>query len=65
MTARAFESLILYRTALLLLFQDLVNHLRLYSHSAIYSSSMAPGVAQQILSSMKIMLGRDGTREGN
>lgn len=44
--------------------KELVNHLRLYSHSAIYSSSMAPGVAQQIVSSMNIMLGRDGTREG-
>lgn len=53
-----------YDALLCFSFQALVNHLRLYSHSAIYSSSMAPGVAQQIVSSMNIMLGRDGTREG-
>lgn len=44
--------------------KNLVNHLRVSSHSAIYSSSMPPCVIQQVISSMKIMLGKDGTNEG-
>ncbi|KAK3093231.1 hypothetical protein FSP39_013017 [Pinctada imbricata] len=44
--------------------KSLINHLRLNSHSSIYSSTMAPCVVQQIISSMKIMLGKDGTLEG-
>ncbi|XP_062617555.1 serine palmitoyltransferase 2-like [Saccostrea cucullata] len=44
--------------------KNLINHLRVSSHSAIYSSSMPMCVVQQVLSSMKIMLGKDGTDEG-
>lgn len=44
--------------------QNIINHLRISSHSAIYSSSMPPCVIQQVISSMKIMLGKDGTNEG-
>lgn len=44
--------------------KNLVNHLRVSSHSAIYSGSMPPCVIQQVISSMKIMLGKDGTNEG-
>ncbi|XP_048761651.2 serine palmitoyltransferase 2-like isoform X1 [Ostrea edulis] len=42
----------------------LINHLRLNSHSSIYSSTMAPSIVQQVISSMKIILGRDNTRDG-
>ncbi|XP_048733485.2 serine palmitoyltransferase 2-like isoform X2 [Ostrea edulis] len=44
--------------------KNLINHLRVSSHSAIYSSSMPPCVIQQVISSMKIMLGKDNTDEG-
>ncbi|XP_022332551.2 serine palmitoyltransferase 2-like isoform X1 [Crassostrea virginica] len=44
--------------------RNIINHLRISSHSAIYSSSMPPCVIQQVISSMKIMLGKDGTNEG-
>ncbi|XP_078317498.1 serine palmitoyltransferase 2-like isoform X2 [Crassostrea virginica] len=42
----------------------LINHLRLRSHSAVYSSTMAPSIVQQVISSMNIILGRDNTRNG-
>lgn len=44
--------------------RDLVNVLRANSHAHCYASSMAPPVAQQVLTSMRIIMGRDGTREG-
>ncbi|XP_052272939.1 serine palmitoyltransferase 2-like isoform X1 [Dreissena polymorpha] len=44
--------------------RKLINHLRCNSHAAVYSPSMPPPVAQQIISSMKIIMGKDGTGEG-
>ncbi|XP_071161498.1 serine palmitoyltransferase 2-like isoform X1 [Mytilus edulis] len=44
--------------------KQLINHLRLNSHASIYSPTMCPAVCQQILSSMSIIMGRDGTLEG-
>lgn len=44
--------------------QKLINHLRLHSHTSVYSSTMTPAVAQQIISSMNIIMGKDGTLQG-
>lgn len=45
-------------------FQKLINFLRVNSHAHCYAGSMAPASAQQVLSSMKIIMGLDGTKEG-
>ncbi|XP_078592782.1 LOW QUALITY PROTEIN: serine palmitoyltransferase 2-like [Branchiostoma floridae x Branchiostoma japonicum] len=42
----------------------LINHLRAYSHSTTYACSMSAPVAQQVISSMKIIMGEDGTNRG-
>uniref|UniRef100_A0A1B0CL42 serine C-palmitoyltransferase n=2 Tax=Lutzomyia longipalpis TaxID=7200 RepID=A0A1B0CL42_LUTLO len=42
----------------------LINFLRCNSHAHCYASSMAPPVTQQILTSMKIIMGKDGSNEG-
>ena len=44
--------------------KKLINHLRATSHAACYATSMSPPVAQQIISSMRIIMGEDGTDEG-
>lgn len=44
--------------------KKLINHLRLQSHAVIYASTMSPAVTQQIISSMTIIMGKDGTLEG-
>jgi len=44
--------------------KKLIDYLRIHSHSACYASSMPSCVIQQILSSMTIIMGRDGTDEG-
>jgi serine palmitoyltransferase len=44
--------------------KNLINFLRISSHAHCYASSMSPAVAQQILTSMKIIMGLDGTNEG-
>lgn len=44
--------------------QKLINHLRIHSHAACYANAMSPPVAQQIISSMRIIMGEDGTDEG-
>lgn len=44
--------------------RNLINTLRLNSHAHCYASSMAPAVAQHCLTSMKIIMGLDGTDEG-
>ncbi|XP_026672234.1 serine palmitoyltransferase 2 isoform X2 [Ceratina calcarata] len=44
--------------------QTLINHLRIHSHAHAYAAAMSPPVAQQIITSMKIIAGEDGTDEG-
>ncbi|KAK2561802.1 Serine palmitoyltransferase 2 [Acropora cervicornis] len=44
--------------------QEVIDHIRGRSHSAVYASSMSPPVAMQIMSAMKIIMGEDGTDEG-
>ncbi|XP_067009623.2 serine palmitoyltransferase 2 isoform X2 [Anabrus simplex] len=44
--------------------KKLVNYIRAYSHASCYASSMSPPVAMQIITSMKIIMGLDGTNEG-
>ncbi|KAG5674397.1 hypothetical protein PVAND_004371 [Polypedilum vanderplanki] len=44
--------------------KSLISFLRANSHAHCYASSMAPAVTQQILTSMKIIMGLDGTNEG-
>ncbi|XP_042225748.1 serine palmitoyltransferase 2-like isoform X2 [Homarus americanus] len=44
--------------------KDLINHLRVTSHAQIYASSMSPPVAQQIITSMSIIMGKKGSGEG-
>jgi serine palmitoyltransferase len=44
--------------------KNLINFLRISSHAHCYASSMSPAVAQQILTSMKIIMGLDSTNEG-
>ncbi|KAK6297755.1 hypothetical protein J4Q44_G00323380 [Coregonus suidteri] len=43
---------------------ELIDYLRSHSHSAIYATSMSPPVSQQIITSMKIIMGEDGTTLG-
>jgi len=45
-------------------FQKLINYLRVNSHAACYASSMSPPVAQQIITSMRIIMGEEGGNEG-
>ncbi|XP_019746552.1 serine palmitoyltransferase 2b [Hippocampus comes] len=44
--------------------KELIDYLRQHSHSALYATSMPPPVAQQIITSMKIIMGEDGTTLG-
>ncbi|XP_008058343.1 serine palmitoyltransferase 3 [Carlito syrichta] len=44
--------------------KDLVDYLRAYSHSAVYATSMSPPIAEQIIRSMKLIMGLDGTTKG-
>lgn len=44
--------------------KSLINFLRVNSHAHCYASSMSPAVTQQILTSMKTIMGLDGTDEG-
>ena len=44
--------------------QEVINYLRGASHSTTYAASMPAPVAQQIISSMRIISGEDGTKEG-
>uniref|UniRef100_A0AAY4DZN0 serine C-palmitoyltransferase n=1 Tax=Denticeps clupeoides TaxID=299321 RepID=A0AAY4DZN0_9TELE len=44
--------------------KELVDYLRTHSHSAVYATSMSPPVAQQIIASMKCIMGEDGTNLG-
>ncbi|XP_015118077.1 serine palmitoyltransferase 2 isoform X1 [Diachasma alloeum] len=42
----------------------LINHLRVHSHAHSYAVSMSPPIAQQIITSMTIIMGEDGTDAG-
>ncbi|XP_072535764.1 serine palmitoyltransferase 2b [Salminus brasiliensis] len=44
--------------------KELIDYLRTHSHSAIYATSMSPPVIQQIITSMKCIMGEDGTTLG-
>ncbi|XP_039530497.1 serine palmitoyltransferase 2-like [Pimephales promelas] len=44
--------------------KELIDYLRLHSHSAVYATSMSPPVTQQIIASMKCIMGEDGTTLG-
>ncbi|MEQ2309659.1 Serine palmitoyltransferase 2 [Ameca splendens] len=44
--------------------KELIDYLRSYSHSALYATSMSPPVVQQIITSMKIIMGEDGSTLG-
>eukprot|EP00794_Sanderia_malayensis_P020494 gene20494-22510_t len=44
--------------------KDIVNHIRATSHSSAYSTTMSPAVVQQVITSMEIIMGEDGTLEG-
>lgn len=44
--------------------KDLIQHLRINSDAQHYASSIAPPVAQQIITSMSIIMGKDGTDDG-
>ncbi|XP_044516655.1 serine palmitoyltransferase 3 [Gracilinanus agilis] len=44
--------------------KDLVDYLRVHSHSAVYAASMSPPIAEQIIRSMKTLMGLDGTTNG-
>jgi len=42
----------------------LIDYLRAHSHSTCYAGSMSPPVVQQIITSMLIIMGKDGSDEG-
>ncbi|MEJ1269577.1 serine palmitoyltransferase long chain base subunit 2 [Cricetulus griseus] len=42
----------------------LIDYLRTHSHSAVYATSMSPPVMEQIITSMKCIMGQDGTSLG-
>uniref|UniRef100_A0A673K7A9 serine C-palmitoyltransferase n=1 Tax=Sinocyclocheilus rhinocerous TaxID=307959 RepID=A0A673K7A9_9TELE len=44
--------------------KELIDYLRLHSHSAIHATSMSPPITQQIITSMKCIMGEDGTTLG-
>jgi len=44
--------------------QDIIDHLKLTNHATLYAESMTPIVLQQVYTSMSIIMGEDGTNEG-
>lgn len=42
----------------------LINHLRINSHAHTYASSISPPIVEQIITSMKTIMGEDGTNDG-
>ncbi|KAL8590336.1 hypothetical protein ACOMHN_006452 [Nucella lapillus] len=44
--------------------KKLINHLRVQSHSAIYSSTMSAPITQQVISTMNIIMGHTNAQEG-
>ncbi|KAM6973458.1 serine palmitoyltransferase 2 [Aplochiton taeniatus] len=45
--------------------KELIEYLRSHSHSAVYATSMSPPVVEQIITSMKCIMGEDGTTLGH
>uniref|UniRef100_A0A7N9AW60 serine C-palmitoyltransferase n=1 Tax=Mastacembelus armatus TaxID=205130 RepID=A0A7N9AW60_9TELE len=45
--------------------RELIEYLRSHSHSAVYATSMSPPVVEQIITSMKCIMGEDGTTKGS
>ncbi|KAJ7341637.1 hypothetical protein JRQ81_005976 [Phrynocephalus forsythii] len=43
--------------------KELVDYLRVHSHSATYATSMCPPVAEQIIRAMKSLMGLDGAKQ--
>nr|XP_017197300.2 serine palmitoyltransferase 3 isoform X2 [Oryctolagus cuniculus] len=43
--------------------KELVDYIRVHSHSAVYATSMSPPVAEQIIRAMKLIMGLDGTTQ--
>jgi len=52
-------------TIALLFLQEIINFLHQVSYGATYATSMSPPVAQMAVSAMKIIMGENGTNEGN
>nr|QFF91200.1 serine palmitoyltransferase long chain base subunit 3 1 isoform 2 [Potamotrygon motoro] len=44
--------------------KELVDYLRRYSHSAVYATSMPPPIAEQIIRSLRCLMGLDGSTIG-
>lgn len=44
--------------------QELITYLRAHSFAAKHACAMSPPVAAQIVAVLKILMGRDGTNEG-
>lgn len=44
--------------------REIVDHLRCTNHSMIYAESVSPPILQQIVTSMTIIMGEDGTDNG-
>jgi len=44
--------------------KDIIDHLRIHSHSSSYSTSIAPCIAQQIICVLKVIMGTDGSDDG-
>ncbi|XP_045919159.1 serine palmitoyltransferase 2-like [Micropterus dolomieu] len=44
--------------------RELIEYLRSHSHSAVYATSMSPPVVEQIITSMKCIMGEDGSTIG-
>ncbi|KAM6464135.1 serine palmitoyltransferase 3 [Liasis olivaceus] len=45
--------------------KELVDYLRVHSHSAVYATSMCPPIMEQIIRAMKCVMGLDGTTQGH
>uniref|UniRef100_A0AC34FIU4 Aminotransferase class I/classII domain-containing protein n=1 Tax=Panagrolaimus sp. ES5 TaxID=591445 RepID=A0AC34FIU4_9BILA len=44
--------------------KEIISHLRKTSPTGFYSAPMSPPIVQQVITSMSIIMGRDGTRDG-
>lgn len=44
--------------------RDIVDHIKCRAHSSVYAETISPVVAQQVISSMRIIMGLDGTDDG-